>query len=99
MGECNGEFSPVIELLSFGLCAKIVVRDVQQIGIGHDTVLDARPFAGNDEVVSDVRFGWTERAYGFPDTNAKRVCVQFTKLNACVLERFADVSRIQLEVG
>jgi hypothetical protein len=72
---------------------------MQQIGVGHDTVLDARLFAGNNEVVSNVRFGWTERGYDFSDTNAKKVCVQFTKLDACVLERFADVSRIQLEVG
>jgi hypothetical protein len=34
---------------------------MQQIGVGHDAVLDARVFAGNDEVVSNVRFRWTYR--------------------------------------
>ena len=34
---------------------------MQQIGVGHDAVLDERVFAGYDEVVTNVRFRWTYR--------------------------------------
>ena len=38
---------------------------MQQIGVGHDAVLDERVFAGNDEVIPNVRFRWTLPAVTF----------------------------------
>ncbi len=78
--------------------SKILARQLHEVGIGHDAILNARLPARCHQVISDIYFAGPECLQSISNTQSKRVRVKFMKFNSCFPERFAGICRIQLEI-